>query len=105
MNFKSEHFVRSAGKWAALYEAMKGIEGSDGKISTARALMKKADPKMTQSKAIIDLMAFEHLGYIEGVRDGKGKMMEPMAVKITEKGHEYFKRRIEETNELARELA
>lgn len=82
-----------AEKWAAMYEELKGIEAGDGTMKTAQALLKKADPKMTQSKAIIDLVAFEHLGYIEGVRDGKGKMMEPMAVKITEKGHEYFKRR------------
>ena len=82
-----------AEKWAAMYEALKGIEAGDGTMMTARALMKKADPKMSQSKAMIDLIAFEHLGYIEGVRDGNGKMMEPMAVKITEKGHEYFKRR------------
>jgi hypothetical protein len=82
-----------AAKWARMYEALKGIEAGDGTMKTAWALMKKADTKMTQSKAMIDLMAFEHLGYIEGVRDGKGKMMEPMAVKITEKGHEYFKRR------------
>lgn len=88
-----ESRTQEAAKWAAMYEALKGIECGDGTMKTARALMKKADPKMTQSKAMIDLLAFEHLGYIEGVRDGKGKMMEPMAVKITEKGHEYFKRR------------
>ena len=76
-----------------MYEALKGIEAGDGTMKTALVLLKKADPKMTQSKAIIDLVAFEHLGYIEGVRDGNGKVMEPMAVKITEKGHEYFKRR------------
>ena len=72
---------------------MKGIEAGDGTIKTARVLMKKADPQMTQSKAIIELIAFERMGYIEGVRDGNGKVMEPMAVKITENGHEYFKRR------------
>ena len=88
-----ESRAREAEKWAALYEALKGIETGDGTMKTARALLKKADPKMTQSKAMIDLIAFEHLGYIEGVRDGNGKVMEPMAVKITEKGHEYFKRR------------
>lgn len=88
-----ESRAREAAKWARMYEALKGIEAGDGTIKTARAMMKKADPKMTQSKAMIDLIAFEHLGYIEGVRDGKGKVMEPMAVKITEKGHEYFKRR------------
>ena len=88
-----ESRAREAEKWAALYEALKGIETGDGTMKTARALLKKADPKMTQSKAMIDLIAFEHLGYIEGVRDGNGKMMEPMAVKITENGHEYFKRR------------
>jgi hypothetical protein len=88
-----ESMAREAAKWALMYEALKGIEAGDGTMKTARVLMKKADPKMTQSKAMIDLLAFEHLGYIEGVRDGKGKMMEPMAVKITKKGHEYFKRR------------
>ena len=93
MDSVQESRVPEAAKWAALYEALKGIETGDGTMKTARALMKKADPKMTQSKAMIDLIAFEHLGYIEGVRDGKGKMMEPMALKITEKGHEYFKRR------------
>lgn len=82
-----------AEKWARMYEALKGIEAGDGTMKTARVLMKKADPKMTQINAMIKLVAFEHLGYIEGVRDGKGKMMEPMAVRITEKGHEYFKRR------------
>lgn len=93
MKFTQEHFAKSAEKWAAMYEALKGIEVGDGTIKTARALMKKAEPKMAQSKAMIGLLAFEHLGYIEGVRDGNGKVMEPMAVRITEKGHEYFKRR------------
>ena len=88
-----ENRAREAEKWARIYDALKGIEAGDGTMKTARVLMKNADPKMTQSKAMIDLLAFEHLGYIEGVRDGNGKMMEPMAVKITEKGHEYFKRR------------
>lgn len=91
-----ESRAREAAKWTLMYEALKGIEAGDGTMKTARALMKKADPKMTQSKAMIDLIAFEHLGYIEGVRDGKGKVMEPMAVRITEKGHEYFKRRAAE---------
>ena len=88
-----ESRAREAEKWARMYEALKGIEAGDGTMKTALALMKKADPKMTPSNAMIKLVAFEHLGYIEGVRDGKGKMMEPMAVRITEKGHEYFKRR------------
>ena len=92
-----ESMALEAAKWARMYEALKGIEAGDGTMKTARALMKKADPKMTQSKAMIDLIAFEHLGYIEGVRDGKGKMMKPMAVRITEKGHEYFRRRIDGT--------
>ena len=91
-----ESRAREAAKWARMYEALNWIEAGDGTMKTALALMKKADPKMTRSKAMIDLLAFEHLGYIEGVRDGKGKMMEPMAVKITEKGHEYFKRRAAE---------
>ena len=82
-----------AEKWALMYEALKGIEAGDGTMKTAWALMKNVKPRMTHDEMIIDLIAFEHLGYIEGVRDGKGKMMEPMAVRITEKGHEYFKRR------------
>lgn len=82
-----------AEKWARMYEALKGIEAGDGTMKTAWAWMKNVKPRMTHDEMIIDLIAFEHLGYIEGVRDGKGKMMEPMAVKITEKGHEYFKRR------------
>ena len=82
-----------AEKWARMYEALKGIEAGDGMMKTARVLMKNVKPRMTHDEMIIDLIAFEHLGYIEGVRDGKGKMMEPMAVKITEKGHEYFRRR------------
>ena len=93
MKFTQEHFAKSAEKWAAMYEALNGMEAGDGTIKTARALMKKAEPKMTQSKAMIDLLAFEHLGYIEGVRDWNGKVMVPMAVRITENGHEYFKRR------------
>lgn len=100
-----ESMAQEAAKWARMYEALKGIEAGDGTMKTARAMMKKADPKMTQSKAMIDLLAFEHLGYIEGVRDGNRKMMEPMAVKITEKGHEYFRGMIENAKELARELA
>ena len=93
MDSVQERHMQMAAKWARMYEALKGIEAGDGTMKTARVLMKKADPKMTQSKAMIDLIAFEHLGYIEGVRDGNGKVMEPMAVKITKKGHEYFKRR------------
>ena len=82
-----------AEKWALMYEALKGIEAGDGTMKTARVLMKKADPKMTQINAMIKLVAFEHLGYIEGVRHENGHILRPLAVKITEKGHEYFKRR------------
>jgi hypothetical protein len=88
-----ESRAREAAKWALMYEALKGIEAGDGTMKTAWALMKNVKPRMTHDEMVIDLIAFEHLGYIEGVRDGNGKMMEPMAVKITEKGHEYFKRR------------
>ena len=88
-----ESRAQEAAKWARMYDALKGIEAGGATMKKALALMKKADSKMTQINAMIKLVAFEHLGYIEGVRDGKGKMMEPMAVKITEKGHEYFKRR------------
>ncbi len=82
-----------AAKWAAMYEALKGIEAGDGTMKTARVLMKNVKPRMTHDEMIIDLIAFEYLGYIEGFRDGNGKVMEPMEVRITEKGHEYFKRR------------
>ena len=85
--------AREAAKWALMYEALKGIEAGDGTMKTAWALMKNVKPRMTHDEMIIDLLAFEHLGYIEGVRDGNGKVMEPMAMKITEKGHDYFKRR------------
>jgi len=105
MNFKSEHFVKSAKKWEALYEAVKGLEGSDGKISTARAMLKQAYPTITRDQTVIQLMVMERNGYIEGVRGADGKVLMPMAVKITEKGHAYYKRMIEETKELARELA
>ena len=88
-----ESRAREAEKWALMYEALKGIEAGDGTMKTARVLMKKADPKMTQDETIVQLLAFEHLGYIEGVRHENGHILRPLAVKITEKGHEYFKRR------------
>ena len=105
MNFTQDHMTRAAEKWAALYEAVKGIEGSDGKISTARELLKRAYPTITRDQMVIQLMVMERNGYIEGVRGADGMVMAPMAVKITEKGHAYYKRMIEETKELARELA
>ena len=104
MKFTQEHFAKAAEKWAALYEAVKGIESSDGKISTARAMLKRAYPTITRDQTVIQLMVMERNGYIEGVRGADGMVMVPMAVKITEKGHEYFKRMIEETKDLAREL-
>ena len=105
MKFTQEHFAKAAEKWAALYEAVKGIESSDGKTSTARAMLKRAYPTITRDQTVIQLMVMERNGYIEGVRGADGMVMVPMAVKITEKGHEYFKRMIEETKDLARELA
>ncbi len=42
MKFTQEHMTKAAEKWAAIYEAVKRIEASDGKISTARALFKQA---------------------------------------------------------------
>lgn len=105
MKFTQDHMTRAAEKWAALYEAVKGIEGSDGKISTAMALLKQAYPTITRDQTVIQLMVMERNGYIEGVRGADGMVLMPMAVKITEKGHEYFKRMIEEAKELARELA
>lgn len=105
MNFTQGHFAKAAEKWAALYQAVKCIEIGDGTITEARAMMKMAYPSITRDETVIQLMVMEHNGYIEGVRRADGKVMMPMAVKITEKGHEYFKRMIEETKELARELA
>lgn len=105
MKFTQEHFARAAEKWAALYQAVKCIEIGDGTITEARAMMKMAYPTITRDQTVIQLMVMERNGYIEGVRWADGMVMMPMAVKITEKGHEYFKRMIEETKELARELA
>lgn len=105
MKFTQDHMTKAAEKWAAIYEAVKGIESSDGKISTAMALFKRAYPTITRDQTVIQLMVMERNGYIEGVRGEDGKVLMPMAVKITEKGHEYFKRMIDETKELARELA
>lgn len=105
MKFTQEHFAKAAEKWAALYQAVKCIEIGDGTITEARAMMKKAYPTITRDQTVIQLMVMERNGYIEGVRGADGKVLMPMAVKITEKGHEYFKRMIDETKELARELA
>ena len=104
MKFTQEQMTRAAEKWAAIYEAVKEIESSDGEISTAMSLFKHAYPTITRDQTVIQLMVMERNGYIEGVRGADGKAMMPMAVKITEKGHEYFKRMIEETKELASEL-
>ena len=104
MNIPKAHMTKAAEKWATIYEAVKGIESSDGTISAAKALFKQAYPKITWDQTVIQLMVMERNGYIEGVRRADGKVMMPMAVKITEKGHEYFKRMIEETKEMAKEL-
>lgn len=105
MKFTQEHFAKAAEKWAAIYEAVKRIEASDGKISTARALFKQAYPTITRDQTVIQLMVMERNGYIEGVRGADGNVLMPMSVKITENGHAYYKRMIEETKDLARELA
>lgn len=105
MNFKSEHFARSAEKWAALYQAVKCIEVGDGTITEARAMLKMAYPNITRDEAVIQLMVMERKGYIEGVCGADGKVLMPMAVKITGKGHEYFQGMIENAKELAREMA
>ena len=105
MKFTQEHMTRAAEKWAALYQAVKCIEIGDGTITEARAMMKMAYPNITRDETVIQLIVMERNGYIEGVRKADGMVMMPMAVKITEKGHEYFKRMIGETKELAKELA
>ena len=92
-----ESRAREAEKWARMYEALKCIEIGDGTITEARAMMKMANPKITQDETIVQLLAFEHLGYIEGVRHDNGHIIRPLAVRITEKGHEYFGRMIEGT--------
>lgn len=93
MNFTQEHMTRASEKWAALYQAVKCIEVGDGTITEARAMLKMANPKITWDETIVQLLAFEHLGYIDGVRHENGHILRPLAVKITEKGHEYFKLR------------
>ena len=93
MDSVQESRALEATKWAALYQALKCIEIGDGTITEARAMMKMANPKITKDETIVQLLAFEHLGYIEGVRHEDGHIMRPLAVRITQKGHEYFKRR------------
>ena len=105
MKFTQGHFKRSAEKWAALYQAVKCIEVGDGTITEARAMLKMAYPNITRDETVIQLIVMERNGYIEGVRKADGKVMMPMAVKITEKGHEYFRGMIENAKELAKELA
>lgn len=68
-------------------------------------MMKRAYPRITRDETVIQMMVMERKGYIEGVRGADGKMMMSMAVKITEKGHEYFQGMIENAKELAKELA
>jgi hypothetical protein len=105
MKFTQEQFERAAKTWEADYEALKGIEAGNGTVEEARALFRKGRPGFTWDKTMIQLILLERNGYIEGVRGADGHVMKPMKVKITQKGHEYFKRMIEETKALAGELA
>ena len=100
-----ERLARSRAKWEALYEALKDMEGREVTKAHAGKALKGVNPKVTVDGALMQMVVFEHKGYIEGVRDADGHMKKRMAVKITQRGHEYFKGMIEETKELAMELA
>lgn len=105
MKIPLEHYARAAKTWEADYEALKGIEAGNGTVEEARALFWKGRPGFTWDKTMIQLILLERNGYIEGVRGADGHVMKPMKVKITQKGHEHFKRMIKETKALAVELA
>lgn len=84
---------------AALYDALKEMEGVAVTMAQARTMLKKAYPKITKENTMIRLLGLEHLGYIEGFRGEDGKIVLPINVKITEKGHEHFKRMVEKGRE------
>lgn len=96
-----ERLARSRAKWGALYEALKEMEGREVTKAQARKALMGVNPKVTRDGALMQMAVFEHKGYIEGVRDADGHMKKRMAVKITENGHEYFKRMSGEKKELA----
>lgn len=98
------HFAKSAEKWEALYQALKRIEVGDGTITEARAMLKMAYPNITRDATVIQMIVMErkgYKGYIEGLRKNDGKLIIPLKVKITEKGHDYFREMIENAKELA----
>jgi len=99
MKFTQEQFEKAAKTWEADYEALKGIEAGNGTVEEARALFRKGRPGFTCDKTMIQLILLERNGYIEGVRGADGHVMKPMKVRITERGHEYFKGRIERERE------
>ena len=84
---------------AALYEALKEMEGGEMTLAQARGLMQRAIPRVTKEKAMLQLIALERFGYIEGVNGAGGGANTLLTVRITEKGHEHFKRMIEKGRE------
>ena len=82
-----------AAKLAALYDVMKRVEADGMTFRDARALMKGVNPKSTRDDIVIQLIVMRHKGYVEwpGSVSDSGKV--PLGLRITEKGHEYFKRR------------
>lgn len=97
MKFTQEHMTRAAEKWAALYDVMKRVEAEGMTFRDARALMKGVSPKSTRDNIVIQLIVMRHKGYVEwpGSVSDSGKV--PLGLRITENGHEYFRRMIEGT--------
>ena len=103
MKFTQDHMTKAAEHLAADYEVLKEIEAGDGTMEEAVKLFKKARPDFNWNKTMIQLILLQRNGYVEGVRDADGHMMKPMKVRITEKGHEYFREKIEQCQEMAKE--
>ena len=101
MKFTQKHMMKAAEHLAADYEVLKEIEAGDGTMEEAVKLFKKARPDFNWNKTMIQLILLQRNGYVEGVRDADGHVMKPMRVRITEKGHEYYRNRIEEAKALA----
>ena len=97
MDYKQEHRVQTSEKYAALYDVMKRVEAEGMTFRDARALMKGVNPKSTRDDIVIQLIVMRHKGYVvwPGSVSDSGKV--PLGLRITEKGHEYFRRMIEGT--------
>lgn len=88
---------------AALYEVLREMEGGEMTLAQARGLIQRAIPRVTKEKAMIQLIALERFGYIEGVNGADWGANNLLAVKITQKGHAHFKRMVEKAQEPAGE--